>query len=139
MNFEPVHGTYIKRFPVGTGETISKGDAVYIASGYLKKALNTTTALLGVCAENVSNPGADGAVFADVYVANIRSVFKATASATVARSNLYGTYDLTADQKVDLAATTTSVVRIVDFPNGTGEDAILGTTVFVGFNKRQEN
>lgn len=141
ISFTPMSGTYIKRFKMAASQAIAAGDPVVLnASGLVEIATTSSTAILGFAIEGVTSE-ATGDYYISVAVATSESIFKGTASTTVARSNIIvDYYDLggsTGAFTVNLAASTNDIFQIVDIPGGMGETASLGTTVYVKVNARQ--
>lgn len=100
----------LRSYPVAAGVTIVKGDYIIPSSGY---ATNTATAVqaavLGIAAEGANNSaGAAGAIDVKVIplLPHIQFSVPVAANAVIAQSYVGETYDLEANDDIDLSDTT---------------------------------
>ncbi len=107
-------------FPVAASQTLKTGDLVELSSGQVIKSIGSAATPLGVMAQD--SAGADAATLVRVYPILPGQVWRAVASAA-ASSAVLGSrkYDITSEQKVDLADTTNGSILIVKIGRASAE------------------
>lgn len=112
-NFPPV----VRKLPVAGAQSLAPGDLVVLASGKVAKAGTSVSGILGVMAEN-ANGLAEG-TRVQVYLARPGHVWRATADADATAHVLAGTtYDINADQTVDVGDAANGALSIIDLMEG---------------------
>lgn len=125
-------GPAIHEFPIAASQTLQAGDLVYLSSGQVTKAGDSTATVLGVMAESVTTPAANTMV--RVQVAAPGQVWRATADADASTHVLAGKkYDINATtQTVDVGDSTNGCIIILRLGDSATDVYIMFTEFDLG-------
>jgi hypothetical protein len=117
----------IQEFPVAAAQTLVAGDLVYLSSGQVTIAGNSQTSVLGIMAEDVTEPDADTLVA--VQVAAPGYVYRATADGDASSHVLAAKkYDINATtQTVDVGDAADGCIIILELADSTTDIRIMFT------------
>lgn len=117
----------VHKFPVATTQTVVVGDLVYLSSGQVTKAGNSTTSVLGVMAED--SDGATAGTLVKVYPILPGQVWRATADADATSHVLAAqAYDINATtQTVDVGDNSGGCITILKLGDSTTEVYVMFT------------